>query len=263
MQKLIETQFFCYPKNKDLCILYRDVQVLDSRLFKALSLQISPKEGFLLRLRKTRIGHFLSSFSASSKMKVKITEGNSIKLGYKNQGKIIYFTLDDFNNPTSIIKESSNNIFQNTPFLGYSIIEEYSKKEYFKKREFIKLALLNRWNEVENNNILHGDFTHFNVLLSVENKLSFIDEKQVENSKLFDHFYFYSYYIQCLEKCETISNTDVNEIKVDLQKMLSDIFKGADIKAIINQIDVEDAIGINDKETKFNEFSNFLLKNER
>jgi hypothetical protein len=45
--------------------------------------------------------------------------------------------------------------------------------------------------------------------------------------------------------------------------MLSDIFKGADIQTNINQIDLKDAIGINDKENNFNEFSNFLLKNER
>ena len=263
MQKLIETQFFCYPKNKDLCILYRDIQALDSRLFKALSLQISPKEGFLLRLRKTRIGHFLSSFSTSSKMNAKITLENYIKIGYKNQDKIIYFTLDAMNNPTFILKESSHGIFQNTPFLGYSIIEEYSKNEYFNKREFIKLALQKRWKEVGENTVLHGDFTHFNVLLSLENKLSFIDEKHVKNSKFFDHFYFYSYYFQCLEKCETISNKDVNEIKTDFQNMLCDILKGVDFITNINQIDLKDAIGISDKEDKFNEFSNFLLKNER
>ena len=265
MQKLIETQFFCYPKNKDLCILYVDKQLLKSRLFKALSLQISPKEGFLLRFRKTNFGHQLGKLNKNDILKIEVPQNKNIKIGYKNNNKIIFFEFDKNDNPIKILKKNESETFTEFEFLGYSIIENYTKKEYHKKRSFIKQALEKRWQEITESKILHGDFTHFNVLLSQENKIHFIDAKKVENSVLFDHFYFYSYFIQCLEKCQTISTKEVLEIKIDLQNIISSILDTNVIKEILNTIKIEDAVGLipSERKNKFTEFSNFLLKNER
>jgi hypothetical protein len=265
MQKLIENQFFCYPKNKDLCILYTDKEFLKSRLFKALSLQISPKEGFLLRLRKTQLGHLLSTFKKNETLKLKVPEKNNLKIGYKNKDKIIFFEFDENDAPIKILKKNEFEIFEEFEFLGYSILENYTKKEYFNKSGFIKQALEKRWQEITESKVLHGDFTHFNVLFSQEKVFHFIDAKKIENSILFDHFYFYSYFMQCLERCQTISNEEVLEIKADLQNIIFKICKLDTIKAALAAIKIDDAIGIitSERENKFIEFSNFLLRNEK
>ena len=263
MQKLIAQQFFCFPKEQPLSIIYKDINCLKSRLFLALSLQVSPKNGFLLQLRKSKLGHYLSSFLLSSKTTITSLKSENIKIGYINNHKLLLFTFDNNNNPDSVFKKNADGLWLSTPFVGYSVIEEYTKKEYFKKKKFIKLALEKRWQELEKGNNLHGDFTHFNILLSYNNKLTVIDENKCENSKLFDHFYFYSYFIQCLEKCKTISKTHVLEIKKDLQNLTAKICKAKDIKELLVSIDTKKALGIDNKQKKLAEFTNFMLKNER
>ena len=265
MQKLIEHQFFCYPKNQNLSLLYKDANYLKSRLFLALSIQISPKNGFLLQLRKTKLGHFLSYFLPSSKIKCFFLENKSIKIGYKSNGKILLFGFDENENPVEVYKQNANGFWNATSFLGYSIIEEYTKKEYFLKREFIKTALEKRWQALEKGEDLHGDFTHFNILLSADKKVAFIDDKKVVNSKLFDHFYFYSYYVQCLERSKIISDEDVLEIKTDLQKLIKSICKLDSKIAFLTNLNIENAVGLQSKnrERSVLEFTDFFFKNER
>ena len=265
MQKLNEVQFFCFPNNKDLSILYADKNSLKTRLFKALSIQISPKEGFLLRLRKTQLGHYLSKFDKSDLLIIKLPIHKNLKIGYQNNNKIIFFEFDNNDKPIKVLKVNHTKNYEEFEFLGYSIIENYCKKEYYNKRRFIKLALEKRWQEILENNFLHGDFTHFNVLLSEQNTIHFIDAKKVKNSILFDHFYFYSYYVQCLERCQTISSNDIFEIKNDLQNIISEICKLENLQKVLYDIKMDDAIGVtvSERESKLMEFSNFLLKNEK
>ncbi len=265
MQKLIDAQFFCYPKNKNLSILYADKTYLKTRLFKALSHQISPKEGLLLRFRKTNFGHFLGKFKKSDVIKVKVPKNINLKIGYKNNEKIIFFEFDKNDAPIKVFKKNKTNLFEESDFIGYSLIENYTKEEYFKKRSFIKLALEKRWQEILDNKKLHGDFTHFNILLSEEKHLHYIDDKRTENSILFDHFYFYSYYSQCLERCKTLSISNVSEIKADLQKLILKTCKLDTLKESLKTIKIEDAIGLNllERENRLKEFSNFLLRNEK
>ena len=260
MQKLVETQFYCYPKNQDICILYTDVSQLKTKLFKALSLQVSAKEGFLLRFRKTKLGHNLAKQLKPDKIKFETPNNTNLKIAYKNKDKVVFFNFDEQANCFEVIRKETTKTFINAPFLGYSIIEAYSKKEYFKKRDFLIEALKQRWKEVNLDTSLHGDFTHFNVLISDKKNIHFIDKKQVVNSILFDHFYFYSYYIQCLEKCQTISVTDVSAIKKDLQNCIKEICVLDDVELFLNQINTEDAIGlvVSERENWKKEFVNFM-----
>jgi hypothetical protein len=246
MQKLIEEDFYCYPKNQSLCIYYTDASILKNRLFKALSLQVSPKEGLLLRFRKTSFGHFLSQLVKPEKITIEIPDNSNCKIIYKNNNNLVFFDFDEIS-PKKVLKKSKENEFLPNKFLGFSLIENYTKEEYFKKRDAIILALEERWGELVSGNKLHGDFTHFNILLSSENKIHFIDKKEVENSILFDHFYFYSYYLQCLEKCKTINKKDVSTIKTDLQKVIFDICNSILVKDTLRSLNLEDAIGLNNR----------------
>ena len=264
MQELIETQFFCYPKQQGLGLIYTDVSVLKTRLFKSLSLQISPTESFFLRLRKSKIGHYLSYFLNFKKIKINFKKESNSVLGYVSNGKTILFCFDKNNNPVKVYDKKATNFWQENSFLGYTIIEEYTKKNYFSNRENIISALKKRWKEIEKGEKLHGDFTHFNILVAAKNELIFIDEKKVKNSKLFDHFYFYSYYLQCLERCKTISKNDVLEIKTDLQNLIKKICKfnnQAALLPVLNAINTDDAKGLisSKKEEKLLEFRNIFV----
>jgi len=265
MQKLIENQFFCYPKKQRLSIIYKDLDSLQSRLFSNLSAQVSPKNGFLQRVRKTKWGHYLSCLLTSNSIDISFLEKKNVKIGYKNNQKIVLFGFDEKQQPVDVYKKSKESIWEKTPFLGYTLIEEYTKKEYFKKREFIEIALKKRWEEILSGESLHGDFTHFNILVSSGEKTSFIDASKCENSKLYDHFYFYSYYTQCLERCRTVSKKDVLEIKIDLLNLIKNICYSEDLEDLLTSINTKVALGLfsEEKELKKVEFTNFLLDNER
>lgn len=265
MQKIIEHQFFCYPKLQELSVLYKDVNYLNNRLFSSLSIQMSPKNGFLQRIRKTKFGHYLSEFLTQNTISISSLNTPNFCIGYKNGPKLLLFDFDKENNPTAVYKKGTLGNWEKSTFLGYTLIEKYTKQEYFSKREQIAIVLKRRWEEILNGEGLHGDFTHFNVLISAEDKIVFIDANSCENSKLFDHFYFYSYYVQCLERCNTISKKDVFEIKNDLQNLIKTICYSKDLESLLRNISTKEAVGLFplEKEGKIIEFSNFLLKNER
>ncbi|PQJ79045.1 hypothetical protein [Polaribacter porphyrae] len=265
MQKLVEKSFFCYPKNQNISILYDDVHQLNTRLFKALSLQVSAKEGILLRFRKTNLGHYLSTLLDKTKLKFQLPEVTNIHLGYKSGNKVVFFCFDEHENPIKVLQKIPEEDFIEHNFLGYSIIEKYSKNEYLKKRVFLKSALKKRWQELKDNKKVHGDFTHFNILVSSRKEISFIDDKKVTNSILFDFFYFYSYYLQCLQKCKTINEQDVLTIKNDLQILIKEICVSKDLEHNLKQINSKDAVGLTgiNKENMKVEFLNFMLENEK
>ena len=255
MQKLIEADFYCYPKNQSLCLYYSDASVLKTRLFKGLSLQVSPKEGFLLRLRKSNLGHYFSKLFRTQKVKLSLPENSNTKIIYRNDNNLVYF---DFENSTikKIHKKLNNNKFLSINFLGYSLIESYSAEEYFTKRDNIIKAIKARWSELVSGERLHGDFTHFNILLSTDGKIKFIDNKVIDNSILFDHFYFYGYYLQCLKKCKTINKKDVSIIKYDLQDIIFNTCKSSFKKEYLQSIKLDAAIGLtnNSREIFLNDF---------
>jgi hypothetical protein len=265
MQKLIKNQFFCYPKKQKLSIIYKDIDCLNSRLFNSLSTQISPKNGFLQRLRKSKFGHFLSNLLTSNKIEISFLDSKNVKIGYKNNSKVVLFGFDEENNPVEVYKKNGKGLWDKTSFLGYTLIEKYTKEEYFNKRESIAIALKKRWKEILSGKDLHGDFTHFNILLSPNNIPKFIDDNTCENSKLFDHFYFYSYYLQSLKRCKTISKKDVLEIKINLQSLIKNICSSEDLKGLLSSINTKAAYGLFplEKEKMKIEFTNFLLSNER
>lgn len=259
--------FFYFPKEQSICLFYTEPSVLKHKLFKSLSIQVTPKNSFLFRFRKSIIGHFIYSIVFRKKLTIEFLDTTNIKLGYLSAGKKVLFEFDAANNPSFVFKQDKNDDeWKKEAYLGDTLIEEYSKIEYFQKRKSIENTLKMRWNQLVNGSQLHGDFTHLNVLISKEDKLIFIDENQIENSIFFDHFYFYSYFIQCLERCKTIKNTDVEVIKNNLQGLIKKICKLNDpiiFSDNLKRIDVSNARGLfpNQKNRFKLEFINFMLPN--
>lgn len=267
MQQIISTtrNFFYFPKAQNICLIYADVSVLKLRLFKSLCIQVSSKNTLLFRFRKQKLGHLFYKLVYRNEPKLQLECSNATKLGYLSNGKKIVFEFDEQNEPIYVYKQGNvDGNWEKEHFLGYTLIENYSKEEYFNKRKLLKKALEIRWNQITKGEKLHGDFTHLNVLISSSNELIFIDEKQLKNSQLFDHYYFYSYFIQCLEKCETINNNDVAFIKEDIQQLIKGIFLKCTKESILealNSINLEHTYGIdsNNKKQSLINFKNFIL----
>lgn len=259
----MERKFFYFPKQQNLCLLYSTTQVLKSRLFKALSIQISPKKSFALKLRRSKIGHFFFIlFFNETAMNLQVPN-NQIKIGYVSNGKKVMFQLNDNNEPIYVYKEHKQNEWKKENFIGYTLIEKYKKEEYFNKIEFVKDALEIRWKEILINKKLHGDFTHLNILVNTANGVTFIDEKHIENSILFDHYYFYSYFIQCIERSKGLYVNEIKEVKRSLQQLIKNTCK-LDRTALIDALEAistKDANGLtaNRKENSIQAFKEFML----
>ena len=263
MHQLISNNklFYYFPKNQNICLLYSNVGVLKTRLFKALSIQVSSKNSFFLRIRKTRVGHFFYNLLFLKRKKLNLP-GKNIQIGYYNNNKLILFEFEK-QQPIFVYKKN-NNSWVKLPFLGYSLIESYSKNEYFKKKKNIEEVLAHRWKQIMDGQSLHGDFTHFNILINDKDKFVFIDEKKVSNSPLFDIYYFQSYYFQCLENCKTISKKNTLEVKRDFNHIVKNVLKYTDEKDLIkyvNLIDNSFAFGLitEQKEKRFEEFKSLIL----
>ena len=117
-----------------------------------------------------------------------------------------------------------NSEWRKNDFLGYQLISEYTVNEFNQKRNLIFKALKIHWNAVSKDLLnIHGDLTHFNILYNEQGKLLFIDKKSINHSKLYDFFYFYSYYKQCTSNCTTLSNSDKKLIINDLRCIIKNI----------------------------------------
>ncbi len=266
MQKLDKnnTMFYCFPKFQNKCLIYSTSDIFENRLFKSLSIQISSKNSLLFRLRTTKLGHLLYKFVFKKRIFLN-TPSENIFLGYRSGKKIILFEFDSLSKPINVFKKNTDNAWEKDSFIGFQLIEEYSKKEYFKKKKHLLEALNTCWNNSCKNKYLHGDFTHFNILLKNDNKPVFIDEKKIENSLLFDIFYFQSYYFQCLENCKTICKKDVLEIKQDFKILVKSVLNNLDktkLAGFINSIDLTNSVGIkiDQRKSKLEEFRRYIIE---
>jgi len=84
----------------------------------------------------------------------------------------------------------------------------------------------------------------FNILADTKEQLFFIDEKVVENSIFYDHFYFYAYFLQGLERSKTVSLNVIEIIKKDVQTILKSFRKTHNSALELEKIQIEDATGL-------------------
>ena len=265
----MKQKFYSYPAQKKLMVLYTSPKIFKSPIFQSLIIQISPNNTFLLRLRRTILGHWLYViFTFNRKISTMIPK-EGIELAYINHEKQVLFEFNNIDLPVKVYKgkrDESN--WNKNDYFGLPLITEYSKKEFNKKWELIQSALEQRWKMLMTGNPfnkyeLHGDFTHFNILISNDNLLIEIDQKEITNSILFDHFYFYAYLCQCLSLCSTLSKTDREEIQKKLDKLIIDVCVFDDYNTkikILNTISLKDAIGLQNPNYSFDKFKQLFLK---
>ena len=67
--------------------------------------------------------------------------------------------------------------------------------------------------------LVHGDLTHFNILVNDNLNISFIDQKTHENSPLFDFFYFNAYLKSSINRNSVLTFKD----KLKLEQIVNEI----------------------------------------
>ena len=128
--------------------------------------------------------------------------------------------MDNNNFPINVWRISNYKDWVQQKFIGFQLLSQYSLVEFNKKYSFIEKAFGIHWKNLNKNALVHGDFTHFNILVDINEKINLIDDKSHINSKLFDFFYFYSYLQQCMERCQTITKVDTSIILNKLEEMI-------------------------------------------
>jgi hypothetical protein len=210
-----------FPKNQKIHLIYSSSKLVRSELFKNIYTQISPKNSIFFRLLKS---YPIVLVRSLFKVKQDIPKPFENFIGIVKYGRPILFELKN-NIPTAVWRKQADE-WVKSDFLGYQLISEYTIKEFELKNALINEILKKHWNLInDDNSKIHGDLTHFNVLINYDGKYSFIDYKSNNHSKLFDFFYFYAYLTQCVSKSEVLKQSEILFIIGNLKTIIKDVCK--------------------------------------
>ncbi len=249
-------KFYCFPKKQIYCSVYSSYSVFKTRLFSNFILQTSPKNSVFFRIRKTYLGHVLSS---KSTINVDVPNPNSEYVGIRKTNKFVLVEIIN-SKPKWVWKKDEENIWEKEVFLGYQIISEFSINEFNSQQVIIKKALSEHWANLNKSiSNIHGDFTHFNILYDEKEEIHLIDKKKMGNSKLFDFYYFYAYLKQSINRDSVISQKEKDEIIYLVERLLQKICKYDSMASFdqdFNSIEIPSICGIdiNSKEQYLEDF---------
>lgn len=255
-------KFNCFPKKqKGTFLIYSNYHIFKTNLFNDLVLQSSPKNSIWFRLFRSYLGFLLSSIL---QYKIQVPDSNNEYIGIIKGKKKILFEMDN-TTPKYVWREYEDNNWIKEKFFGFQLISVYTLEEFQLKLSLIEKAFQLHWSNLLTDKYVHGDFTHFNILLGIEQEIVFIDRKSHKNSNLFDFFYFYSYFKQCLERCNTISLDDTNLILDSLEDTILSVCDFKDVSSFVlecNEIMLPNHWGLNeeDKQNYLIIFSKLLVE---
>ena len=226
-------KFNCFPKKQDMYLVYSNYKVFKSRLFLDLILQSSPKNSIFYRLLASKIGFYISSVFRYS---FTTPNDNLNYIGIIKGSRLILFEMDNNNSPINVWRMLNHKDWVQQKFIGFQLLSQYSLVEFNKKYSLIEKAFSIQWDKLKQNTIVHGDFTHFNILVDINDKIHFIDDKSHVNSRLFDFFYFYSYLNQCMCICQTISHIDKEMILEKLEVLIVKVCEYSSESDFLNDV---------------------------
>jgi len=166
---------------------------------------------------KSRVGSLINSLV---KYEIETPSDKAEFIGIYKTNKIILFELKN-EIPIKVWKKYDGTEWVQEDFIGFPLISEYSVREFKEKKQLIENALTIQWDKVMfNKSNIHGDFTHFNILYYNNNNIHFIDYKRIDNSILFDFYYFYSYLKQSIYKSKILSVKQKEEIMTIIESII-------------------------------------------
>jgi len=238
--------------------MYSDTAIFKSKLFnsfyrKMLSNNTSSKiqKSFLMKL--------LNRFNP-----VKLIVPQGVNLIYKGYDRHVLFAMRDdkvehiyyTNDVNNIYEEYPANITEKT-FFGYPVYID-NVKEFKQNYKTIETFLINHYNELKNKKrLLHGNMTHLNILIK-NDKISLIDENIICNTSIItDHFYFYAYLIEFIEKHKPLDSETLLVVKRNLSKLYFKLFNKLDITSELARINFED-LHLRNEDKRVQEFKDMF-----
>lgn len=253
-------RFFNFPKKQQTYIAYTHRKLLKHRLFETLYFQVMPRNSLISRFLLSK---FSRRFQFLSQQNIEVPhEGEYLCL--IKPTNFILFEFDNNNTPNKVWRKDNNNKWDYENFLGYPLILNYSLSEFEIKLPLIKKALESHWKNINDNpTLIHGDYTHSNVLISskLNSKLILIDNKSNNHSKLFDIFYFYSYYIQGVNRSKSNQLSDKKIIQEKLARIIKSICVYPDEKSLeqdIQDLNIPNLHGLYNVNDQIIEFKNLF-----
>lgn len=219
--------FRCFPRKQGTHLVYSSWSGFRSALFRSLTIQTSPKNSLPYRILKSPVGYLINSLSRQT---ILVPDAKKHYIGIvKKTGTVMFELLDGI--PKKVWRIEGESRWKSELFLGYSIIREYSTSEFHARRGVIHQALNEHWKQLKAEpTAMHGDLTHFNILVDSKEKIHFIDSiemnlEQPGNPPVYDLFYFHAYFKQSLLRCRSLNQRDRNEVISGLEIILKKILQ--------------------------------------
>ena len=247
-----------FPKKQDTCLIYTE-ELCETELFNHLYIQTSAKNSVFFRILRSK-----PVLSLRSLFKTAIDTPDSSKeyLGIQKPDKVILFEMYE-GKPVAVWRKDENSSWESSAYLGNPLLSAYTVEEFESKKKKIQRALQFHWDSITKDlSQIHGDLTHFNILVNEKEAVSFIDQKSSDHSKLFDFFYFYAYLKQCLDRCRTLSGADNRSITKELKSMIRSICtydSQRELEADLSSMNVPTVNGIRDLEGSIEDFKSIFV----
>lgn len=219
-------KFYLYNNKKEANIGYSSNFSFSSRIFNALRFQESPKRFWKERL----LGGLFFAFNKFNTIEIEVplVDKSSDTVLRLRKGNFIIFELDR-DQIIRCVHRFKDGKWTKESFLGYPLIEEYSIKELNAKFDLV-ISTLKDCMQIclEKHTCFHGDLTQFNVLLSDDNQIIYIDKKNSKNNKsiYYDSVYFIVYLSQSIFRTSELSKHE----KESYILQLSESFKSLCLK---------------------------------
>lgn len=218
-----------------------------SRIFTTLKFQESPKVYWLERLLGKSIFLFLNKRTIELKTPPKLKNNAQVVIRLRGEEVILFEQAE----PDTIkVFRNKEGAWLEEQFYGYPVIEKYTQEELNLKFEKVESILVDNITKcLSNGKCMHGDFTHFNALISSSNVACYIDDDNETASKSvhYDFIHFMVYLVQGIYRTTSLRN---NQKKQEIQRLINLFFNlnktyfNSTIKAVDLERELAQAPGI-------------------
>ena len=255
-----KTTFFLFsPPWKRVKIYFSANEILKEKLFKSLAQKTAPN--FYTRIRTSRIFCILFNWFFKREKEIPNTK---VFLIYEGYDSTVFFYIKE--HEIGVIRKKDGKHTEEE-FLGYPIHFDFSL-DYIPNKKLLQEVLRKHWIDLKSGKTkIHGDFTHNNILVDENEKISFIDKKKVQEdtSVITDLFYFYAYFLIRASLYRPRDKRRLTSLENDLNSIYSSVFEDEDKTALemINKLSLKN-FNVCDSEYIFNywkkEFYNLVEK---
>jgi hypothetical protein len=163
----------------------------------------------------------------------------AVEIIYQGFERKVYFVLNACGQVDHIfVLEKEKKIPEQRPFMGYPIF--WNKcDETIVNSGILKQFLMNHWQSLNSGEaVIHGDLTPYNILVNEKGEVTTIDPRNIQiDTLLYDHFYFYSYFLQMIDYRIFGYPKNYYSLKMELQKIFIETFADENKSVLMKEIE--------------------------